>query len=179
MAKLDISEVITISITAHFADMPDPQAHSNAQRYSLIEILVIALCATLAGATTFVEMAKFGEAKLDWLRDRLGLELEFGVPSHGTFGKVFAALDPDAFSKCFRSWTEELQRATKGQISAIDGKTLRRSFDTATGQAALHMVSAWANGTRLVLGQLAVWKKATRSRPCRRYSSCWTCAKPS
>jgi predicted transposase YbfD/YdcC len=140
--------------------LPDPRAHSNAQRYSLLEILVIALCATLAGATTFVEMAQFGNAKLDWLRDRLGLELEFGVPSHDTFGKLFAALDPEAFAKCFRIWTEDLQRATKGEVIAVDGKTLRCSFDSATGQAALHMVSAWSNSNRVVLGQLAVWEKS-------------------
>ncbi len=155
-----MSEVITISITVHFAELPDPRGQSNAQRYSLHEILVIALCATLGGATTFVEMSQFGQAKLDWFRSHLGLTLEWGIPSHDTFGKLFSALDPDQFAICFRKWTQAIYQETKGQVLAVDGKTLRRSFDTATGQAALHMVSAWATRSRVVLGQFAVREKS-------------------
>ncbi len=105
-------------------------------------------------------MEEFGEAKLDWLHDRLGLELEWGVPSHDTFGRVLAALDADKFAACFRKWTQEIQRETHGQVIAVDGKKLRRSFDTASGRAAIHMVSAWANRSGLVLGQMAVSDKS-------------------
>lgn len=101
-------------------------------------------------------MERFGEAKADWLRERLGLRLTGGVPSHDTFGRVFARLDPDAFCACFLAWTRALHEQTGGQVVALDGKTLRRSFDRAAGKAALHLVSAWAEGSRLVLGQVAV-----------------------
>ncbi len=149
-----------MSITVHFADLPDPRGHSNAKRYLLHEILVISLCAMLSGATSFVEMSEFGEAKLEWLRHRLGLELPWGIPSHDTFNDVFAALDAERFGDCLRQWTREIQRITQGQVIAIDGKTLRRSFDTASGRAAVHMVTAWATRSGLVLAQMAVEEKS-------------------
>lgn len=149
-----------MSITVHFADLPDPRGHSNAKRFSLPEILVIALCAMLSGATSFVEMSEFGESKIDWLRDRLGLKLSWGVPSHDTFNDVFALLDSERFADCLRQWTQAIHHATHGQIVAIDGKTLRRSFDTASGKAAVHMVSAWCNRNGLVLAQMAVRQKS-------------------
>lgn len=147
-------------ITVYFADLPDPRGVSNAKRYSLHEILVIALCAMLSGATSFVEMSDFGEAKIDWLRERLGLELAYGIPSHDTFNDVFTHLDQEAFADCLRQWTKSIHRATQGQVVAIDGKTLRRSFDSASGKAALHMVSAWSNRNGLVLAQMAVDQKS-------------------
>jgi predicted transposase YbfD/YdcC len=140
--------------------MPDPRGHSNALRHSLHDILVIGLCATLCGAETFVEMEGFGNSKLDWLRERLGLELPSGIPSHDTFGRIFSRLNPEAFATCFRAWTQEIQRQCKGQVIAVDGKTLRRSFNKATGRAAVHMVSAWSSRNRLVLGQLAIDSKS-------------------
>lgn len=114
----------------------------------------------ISGADSFVEIAQYGESKQEWLRGPLGLELASGVPSHDTFGRVFSRLDPKAFSQCFMAWTQGLQAATQGQVIALDGKTLRRSFDVASGKKALHLVSAWASEQGLVLGQQAVDAKS-------------------
>ena len=138
-----------------FADLPDPR-REHARRHALLDVLAIALCAVLSGAEGFVDMARFGQARRDWLHERLGLSLEGGIPSHDTFGRVFALLDPGAFSRCFLAWTQALHEATQGRAVALDGKTVRRSFDAASGQAALHLVSAWAGESRLALGQVAV-----------------------
>ena len=146
-------------VADHFADLPDPRALS-AQRHDLIDILSIALCALICGADTFVDIARFGEAKRGWLQERLGLLLPSGIPSHDTFGRVFASLDPDAFGQCFQSWTQDLHRQTAGQIIALDGKMLRHSFDTASGKGAIHMVSARAGSSGLVLGQVKVDAKS-------------------
>ena len=88
-------------VAEHFADLPDPRA-LPAQRHELLDILVIALCAVICGADTFVDIARFGKAKEPWLKERLELSLPNGIPSHDTFGRVFAQLDPDAFSQCFQ-----------------------------------------------------------------------------
>ena len=146
-------------VADHFAVLPDPRALS-AQRHDLIDILSIALCALICGADTFVDIARFGKAKQGWLQERLGLLLPNGIPSHDTFGRVFACLDPDAFGQCFQAWTQDLHRQTAGQIIALDGKTLRHSFDTASGKGAIHMVSAWASSSGLVLGQVKVDAKS-------------------
>ncbi len=143
----------------HFADLPDPRV-ARTQRHALLDILVIALCALICGADDFVAMARFGHAKQTWLKDRLALELPSGIPSHDTFGRVFACLDPAAFADCFLAWTQEMHTQTKGQVIALDGKTLRHSFDTASGKGAIHMVSAWASDSRLVLGQVKVDAKS-------------------
>ena len=151
--------LISELVADHFAGLPDPRALS-AQRHDLIDILSIALCALICGADTFVDIARFGQAKQGWLQERLGLLLPSGIPSHDTFGRVFACLDPAAFGQCFQSWTQDLHRQTAGQIIALDGKTLRHSFDTASGKGAIHMVSAWASSSRLVLGQVKVDAKS-------------------
>ncbi len=147
-------------LPAYFSDIADPRGVSNAQRHLLLDILMVALCAVLSGAQTFVEMEEFGLEKHKWLRERLGLRLRNGIPSHDTFGRVFAALCPDAFSAAMQKWTQALYQHTKGEVIAIDGKTLRRSFDTATGKAALHVVNAWANNARLMLAQCPVEGKS-------------------
>ena len=144
-----------LPLEEYFADLPDPR-REHARRHCLIDVLVITLCAVLSGAEGFVDIAAFGQAREGWLRDRLGLSLAGGIPSHDTFGRVFARLDPGAFSACFLSWTQALHEATQGQIIALDGKTLRSSLDAATGKAALHLVSAWAEVSGLALGQMAV-----------------------
>lgn len=144
----------------YFAEVPDPRGTSNAQRHSFLEILLLALCAVLAGAETFVDMESFGLEKQSWLRERLGLKLRGGIPSHDTFGRVFSLLCPDAFSQAMQQWTQALHQHTQGEITALDGKTLRRSFDTATGKSALHVVNAWANSARLMLGQCRVEGKS-------------------
>lgn len=144
----------------HFEEVPDPRKVGHAFTYRLCDVLMLALCAMLCGAETFVEMEEFGRAKRQWLCDRLGLGFETDVPSHDTLGRLFALLDPHAFGACFEAWTHQLHEQTHGEVLAIDGKTVRRSFDTATGKAALHLVSVWAHANRLVLAQQAVDAKS-------------------
>lgn len=146
-------------VAEHFVDLVDPRVE-RAQRHDLLDILVIALCALICGADTFVDIARFGRAKQSWLQERLGLLLPNGIPSHDTFGRLFARLDPDAFGRCFRAWTQTLHTQTAGQIIALDGKMLRHSFDTASGRGAIYMVSAWAGASGLVLGQVKVDDKS-------------------
>ena len=109
-------------------------------------------------ATGGADIERFGNDRLVWLRTFL--RLEGGIPSHDTFGRVFAALEPAAFAGCFRSWVKSLGEDTAGDVVAIDGKTLRRSFDHAAGKTALHMVSAWAVDSGLTLGQIATEQKS-------------------
>lgn len=133
--------------------LDDPR-EGPALRHKLADILTLAVCAAVAGANTWTEVETFGRAKEDWLRQYL--DLPHGIPSHDTFGRVFAALDAEAFARCFRDWMHDVADRSQGEIVSIDGKTLRRSYDRASGKAALHLVSAWAQRNRLVLGQLAV-----------------------
>lgn len=160
MYYLKISEVTTITITAHFAELPDPRGSSNATLHNFQDILLIALCGTLCGAETFVDIEGFGNAKLDWFRERMGMSIPHGIPSHDTFARVFSCLDTEAFAACFRHWTQSIQEHTQGRVIALDGKTVRRSFDKSSGKAALHTVSAWCSHNHLVLGQLPVHAKS-------------------
>jgi predicted transposase YbfD/YdcC len=145
------------SIGAHFAPLTDPRA-DRGQDHLLVDILTIALCAVLCGADGWVAVETFGRAKAAWLRTFLALP--GGIPSHDTFGRVFARLDPVEFQRCFLAWVGAMVPDTVGQVVALDGKTLRRSHDRSNGKAALHLVSAWACGSGLVLGQLAVADKS-------------------
>ena len=147
-------------LPSYFTAVPDPRGQSNAQRHLLLDILMIALCAVLSGAESFVEMEDFGWEKQHWLAQRLGLALPHGIPRHDTFGRVLARLDPHAFGAAMQTWTQALHQETQGQVVALDGKTVRRWFDSATGKAALHVVSAWAARSQLVLGQQAVEGKS-------------------
>ena len=142
---------------AHFADLPDPRV-DRCKRHALLDVVTIALCAVICGADSWVEVEQFGTAKQAWLRTFLALPN--GIPSHDTFGRVFAALDPTAFEAAFLGWVQSLATTTTGQVVAIDGKTLRRSHDRVKHQGPLHLVSAWASATRLVLGQVAVDDKS-------------------
>ena len=139
-----------------FADLEDPRT-GNAQRHDLHEILVIALCTVLCGGEDCSDMALFGRAKEPFLRQFL--RLEHGIPSHDTFSRVFRLLDPARFHACFLAFMRAFAEGCRGVV-ALDGKTLRRSFDRAAGQSPLHLVSAWAVEQRLVLGQVAVDAKS-------------------
>jgi predicted transposase YbfD/YdcC len=140
---------------ACFGDLVDPRTGSNAQRHDLLEILLIALAATLCGAEGCVDMALFGRAKAPFLRRFL--RLEGGIPSHDTFSRIFRLLDPDAFEASFGRFVAAFARqAGASEIVAVDGKTARHSFDRQRGRRPLHMVSAWAVEQRLVLGQQKV-----------------------
>lgn len=145
------------SLREHFAAVPDPRI-DRTKRHQLLDILTIAICAVLCGADSWVDVELFGQAKLTWLRTFLALPN--GIPSHDTFGRVFAALDPQAFERCFLAWVRAVVTHTAGEVVALDGKTLRRSHDRGAGKGALHLVSAWATSNRLVLGQVAVDAKS-------------------
>lgn len=145
------------SISIHFGALPDPRV-ARTREHSLVDILTIGLCAILCGGEGWTDMAAFGQAREGWLRTFLALPN--GIPSHDTFGRVFAALDPDAFGAAFAAWARAVAPPAAGQVVAIDGKTLRRSHDRAGGKAALHLVSAWADASGLALGQVAVGDKA-------------------
>jgi predicted transposase YbfD/YdcC len=145
------------TLPEHFASLSDPRV-DRTKDHLLTDILTIAICAVICGADSWVSIEPFGKAKERWFRSFL--RLPNGIPSHDTFGRVFAALDPATFAQCFLRWLESLARVTQGQVVAIDGKTLRRSFDKASAKAAIHMVSAWACTNALVLGQLKTEDKS-------------------
>ena len=144
-------------IRIHFANLPDPRV-DRTQRHGLMDILIIALGAAIAGADGWVQTEEFGNAKLDFLRSFLNLP--HGIPSHDTFGRVFAALDAKALERCLLQWMMALAQDLAGEVVAIDGKALRRSLDRRSGQHPLHLVSAWASETGLVLGQVATDAKS-------------------
>ncbi len=146
-----------VSLTAHFASLPDPR-HAQGKDHQLLDILVIALCAVICGADSWVEVAEFGNAKRSWFDSFL--DLPNGIPSHDTFGRVFAALDPDQFQHCFLSWVRDTVVQTEGAVIAVDGKTVRRSHDRGAGKAAIHMVSAWASDHGITLGQVVTDAKS-------------------
>jgi len=141
------------SIWDSFSELPDPR-RSQGRRHKLKDILAIALCAVVCGADDFTEIEEFGETREAWLRQFL--ELPHAIPSHDTFGRVFATLDPTAFGRCFMGWVREVAQLSEGAVVAIDGKTVRRSYDKAEGCPAIELVSAWARENRLTLGQVKV-----------------------
>jgi predicted transposase YbfD/YdcC len=141
----------------HFSSLDDPRV-DRSKTHLLPEILFIAICTIASGGDGFTDMEMFGRAKEDWLRKYL--KLPGGIPSHDTFGRVMSVIDPKAFAECFVNWTSALHCATKGEVIALDGKTIRHSFDTATDKKALHMVSAWASKNGLALGQVKVDSKS-------------------
>ena len=140
----------------HFSDLNDPRRRKVV--YPLINIVTIAVCAVVAGADDFVSIAAWGREKRDWLATIL--DLSSGIPSHDRFNAIFAALDPAEFERCLLSWITTLHEITSGQVVAIDGKTLRGSFDKASGKSAIHMVSAWATANHISLGQVIVDAKS-------------------
>jgi predicted transposase YbfD/YdcC len=146
-----------VSITAHFADLRDPRLERT-KAHDLATILVIAICASIAGANDWVAVAEFGRSKQAWFSTFL--DLPNGIPSHDTFWRVFRALDPEHFQTCFVNWIRATSPLLKGQVIAIDGKQLRRSHDKRLGRSAIYMVSAWATANHLVLGQRKVAEKS-------------------
>jgi len=143
------------SLIEYYKDLPDPRV-DRTKAHDLVDILVIAICALLCGAETFNDMEDFGQAKQEWFKTFL--KLRNGIPSHDTFNRVFAALDPQAFLDCFLRWTQSLRQAVAQEIVALDGKALRRAMNK-KGKIK-YVVSAWAESNNLVLGQLKVEEKS-------------------
>jgi predicted transposase YbfD/YdcC len=145
------------SIERHFSTLVDPRQAIN-QDHLFLELLVIAICAIIAGADDWEAVADFGRAKIEWFKGFLSLP--HGIPSHDTFWRVFRLLDPEQFQQCFLAWIQAVSWVTQGEVIAIDGKKLRRSHDKGLGRNAIHMVSAWASATGLTLGQRKVDDKS-------------------
>jgi predicted transposase YbfD/YdcC len=137
----------------HFRDLPDPRAENVTHR--LHDILVLAVCAVICGADGWVEVELFARSKFAWFKTFL--DLPGGVPSHDTFNRVFARLDPDAFEACFTAWAAALAGGSGGKLIAIDGKAIRRSFEHGWDKSGMaHLVSAFVADNRLVFSQVAV-----------------------
>ncbi len=147
---------LAAQIERHFASLTDPRRRKVT--HPLINIVTIALCAVIAGADDFVTIAAWGRQKRAWLARFL--DLSNGIPSHDRFNAVFKALKPAEFERCLLGWVTSLHEATAGQLVAIDGKTLRQSFDKAEAKSAIHMVSAWATASHISLGQVVVEEKS-------------------
>lgn len=145
------------SILTYFADLTDPR-DERGKEHLLQDILAIAICAVICGAESWNDIELYGHAKQEWFSSFL--KLGNGIPSHDTFARVFARLDPQQMQQCFLSWIEAVSQLTAGEVIAIDGKTVRHSYDTSNGKGAIHMVSAWASTNRLVLGQQKVDDKS-------------------
>lgn len=150
-------KVPTTPIANFFADLTDPRS-TRRRQHRLLDIITIALCASICGADNWVDIALFGRAKREWFKSFL--DLRHGIPSHDTFGRVFARLDPEEFQRSFAAWVQAVAEVTKGQVIAIDGKTLRRSHDRGAGKRAIHMVNVWASANGLALGQAKVDEKS-------------------
>jgi predicted transposase YbfD/YdcC len=147
---------ISSSFESYFNDLPDPRIDRK-KLYPLTEILFVTLCGSICGAESWRDYTLFGQEKLSFLKKHF--EFKHGIPSKNTFARVFSALDPDAFKICFIEWVKSFQVLIEGVV-AIDGKTLRASHDNKQGQSTIHMVSAFAEQTRLILGQQKVDKKS-------------------
>jgi predicted transposase YbfD/YdcC len=145
------------SLLTHFQILEDPRLERS-RLHNLLDIIAITVCAVICGADSWVEVQKYGIAKHDWFKGFL--RLPNGIPSHDTFGRVFAAILPEQFQACFAAWMAEVAERLGLHQIAIDGKTLRGSHDRGRGKAALHLIGAWAVENHLRLGQQAVDDKS-------------------
>ncbi len=145
------------TIEQHFSEIEDPRV-DRTKRHLLIDIITITLCAVIGGAETWKDIELYGNCKYKWFKKFL--KLPNGIPSHDTFGRVFARLNPEQLQDCFLNWVKSISSLVAGEIVAIDGKTLRHSYDKSNDQSAIVMVSAWAQKNGLVLGQRKVDNKS-------------------
>lgn len=153
--------IVGASLTEHFAGLEDPRAEHLVD-HQLVDIVIIAICGVICGAETWTDIELFGQERRSWLEQFL--DMSHGVPSHDTFGRVFARIDTQQFQQCFISWVQAVFQETHGQVVAVDGKTARRSHDRSKGQEAIHMVSVWATASHLVLAQQKIEEKSNEIR---------------
>lgn len=145
------------SIFEHFINLPDPRTKEHKIRHKLIDIVFITIAAVICGADDWEDVEDYGQAKQDWLKTLL--ELPCGIPSHDTFNRVFSILDAAAFQESFVSWVQSIAQISDGHIISIDGKRLCQSGEQGK-KAVIHMVSAWSNANKMVLGQVKVNDKS-------------------
>lgn len=145
------------SLETHFSSLTDPRAEHSID-HRLIDLVMITICAVICGADNWVEIENYGHDKQEWLQQFL--ELPHGIPSHDTLMRLFARLKPEQLQQCFLNWIQTVSQITKGQVIAIDGKSLHSALERGRSRGAIHMVSAWATKNRLVLGQTKVMAKS-------------------
>ncbi len=148
---MPVTKPFTAKLQVHFASLHDPRRRKGTHPF--INFIVIAICAVICGADDFVAIADFARARKPWFARFL--DLSKGFPSHDGFNAIFAAIKPAEFERCLLSWINWLHEVPQGQVIAVDGKTLRGSFDAASSKSAIHMVSAWATTHSISLGQVA------------------------
>lgn len=146
-----------ISISTYFSSLEDPRILLKTS-HKLIDVVVISICAVICGADAWTQIEEFGKTRYNWFKGFL--ELPYGIPSHDTFGRVFALVCSQHFQNCFLEWVNAVFDITGGQVIAIDGKTARRSYDKKSNKAAIHMVHAWAAANGLLLGQVKTDEKS-------------------
>lgn len=149
---------IVNSIEHHFSGLPDPRRQYGNITHDFHDVLIISISAILSGADNWTAVSEFGVQKFDWLSSFLNLKN--GIPSHDVFSSIFSKISTKTFSECFVSWTSSICHLLPGEVVAIDGKTLRRSHDKSAKLKAAHVVSAWANENRMVLGQVKTSEKS-------------------
>jgi len=147
-----------MSLSDHFSGIADPRVSNHNKRHELMDILVLTLLGVICGANGWTDIESFGRAKIAWLKTFL--TLPNGIPSHDVIGDLFSRINPEELRNCFLSWIKSLEIKTSGALIAIDGKTLRHSYDTKQNRRAIHMVSAWAVKNHLVLGQIKTAEKS-------------------
>ena len=152
-----MKERITAEIERHFGEIEDPRVERT-KLHKLVDIIVIAICAVIAGADNWEDVEEFGKARKEWFQ--IILEIPNGIPSHYTFNRLFARIDPEQFQKSFINWMKSASELIGGQVIAIDGKVVRRSHDNGIGKSAIDMVSACATANQMVLGQVKVDEKS-------------------
>lgn len=149
--------IVKKTLIEQFKEVPDYRV-KRTKKYELFEIIMMAICATIAGANDWTDVANWAKVNGPWLQRFISLKN--GTPSHDTFSRVFARIDPEGFMRCFVSWTSEISGLIGGKVVAIDGKTLRGSYDRSLNKSAIHMVSAWVAETQISLGQVKTAEKS-------------------
>lgn len=151
------SNLPSSSLLKHFETLEDPRTEYLIE-HRLLDIVALTICAVVCGAEGWEDIEAYGRSKLEWLETFL--ELPNGIPSHDTISHVFARLEPSKLQECFVSWVKAVAQLSEGEVIAIDGKSVRHSYDKGKGPSAIHMVSAWASENRLALGQVKVADKS-------------------